>query len=87
MAGRHLHIDLFVKVRVYEGIYGIVLNYFQVKTSGDSHESPEATSGQGRGIRILFGSGLLVSAYYKAHLIFLEAPVFIELIDVDLYTV
>ena len=44
MAGRYLHIDLFVKVRMYECVYRIVLDHLKVETSGDSHKGISLTA-------------------------------------------
>ena len=62
MAWRYLHIDLFVKVRVYECVYRIVLDHLEVKTSGDGHKGAETASGERGGVRILLRASLLVSS-------------------------
>ena len=62
MTRGHLHVDLLVKVCVYECVYRIVLDHLKVKTSGDSHEGAEAAAGECRGVRIRFRTGLLVSS-------------------------
>ena len=61
VAWRYLHINLFVKVHVYEYVYHIVLDYLEVKPSGDSHKGIETTAGEYRGVYILLQVGLLVS--------------------------
>ena len=87
MAQGYLHVDLFVKVYVYKCVYCIVLDHLKVETSGDGDECAKASSGECGGVRILLRAGLLISMYHEACLIFLEAPVFVELIDVDPYVV
>ena len=87
MAWRHFHVDLFVKVRVYECVYRIVLDHLEIKTSGDGHKRSEAAACECRGVRIRFRTGLLVSSDYKACLTFDESAVFVEFVDVYLHAV
>src|SRR3954447_12534294 len=83
MAWWHLHIYVFIKLRIHKCIDSIILDEFKIKPCGNCDESAEASSGKSCCIGILsIGASLLVTPDNKARLTFKETPVFIKLVEI-----
>src|SRR5947209_20465493 len=80
---RHLHVHLFVKLRIHKCIDGVVLDEFEVEPCGNGDKCAEASSSQGRSVGTLSKvGGLLVTSDNKARLTFEETPVFIKFVEI-----